>query len=265
MKKFRVRSPRNVIKEIKELEKMGFNGILIIDDNFNALPERSLKITELIRKEKIKMDFGFQARAYPNDRFWNKLSKTGFNQCFIGIEHIKPEIVKFFNKYHNPSEWSDIVKKTLSIMQKNNICVGGSIILGAPMEERQDAEDLIDFCYESGVDVITSNKLEYVYGSDLWFDAVNKKLFDKSALHVQGSKVHPKEYLDEMCEYAWKLSLRNINRILFKIIKNKRDKLTPILSAIRWSMTNPKEFFSDAYDAYGYGKRREVKKDDNLN
>ncbi|ODS42294.1 MAG: hypothetical protein MSIBF_02890 [Candidatus Altiarchaeales archaeon IMC4] len=260
MKSFRYRSAKNVFKEIKKLENEGFNGIWIIDDNFNALPNRVIELCDMIKKEKIRMDFGFQGRFIDTPKMWNKLARSGFCQMFGGIEHIKPEIVGYFNKYYNPNKWKDNVEIAVKQITDSNISLGGSIILGSPQESRDDASELINWCYDIGVDVINTNELELVYGSQLWFDAVINGFFPKERLHVRITELQEKEYLDEMFRLAWELSIKNWGKILKKIIRTKNDKFTPIITAIRWKENEPDYFFNKGHDGYGYGKRSEIGK-----
>jgi len=256
MKNFRVRSPKKVVEEIKQIENEGFNGVLIVDDNFTAIPKRAIKIAQLIKKEKIKMDFGFQGRCIPSRKLWRELSSAGFNMTFVGIEHIKPELVKYFNKYPNPSKWKEVVRKSVEIMNENNVLIGGSIILGAPAEKREDAEECIDYLYKIGVDVVNTNELEYVYGAKLWFDGMRNGIIPKGRLHIRVSEIFEKEYLEDLYTHAWNKAIGNKESMMIKAITSKNDKWTCLNTGLNWlKYTND---IKAAHDGYGYGKRSEV-------
>ena len=262
--KFRYRTPEDVVEEIKQLYDQGYDGIIFNDDNFTAIPERAMRIAELIKKEKLKMDFAFQGMAIPDDEFWRTMSSANFCVVCTGIEHIKPEIVRYFNKHPHPEEWKDRVAKTLRLINKYNIFACGSFILGAPMETRQDAKDLIDFLDEQKVDLKNGNELLFAYGTQLWKDAVKEGLFPSNVLHTKSSEVFPekKEYLSEIFDLAWRKSAFRLPRALRKMaICHKNDKLTPISSLLKWVMKANKDFFTDG-PAQGYGRKKESRLQD---
>lgn len=262
--KFRYRTPEDIVGEIKQLYDQGYDGIIFNDDNFTTIPERAMRIAELIKKEKLKMDFAFQGMPIQDEEFWRTMSSANFCVVCTGIEHIKPEIIRYFNKYPHPEEWKDRIAKTLRMINKYDILTCGSFILGAPMETRQDAKDLIDFLDEHKVDLKNGNELLFAYGTQLWKDAVKEGLFPPDVLHIKSSEVFPekKEYLREMFDLAWRKTTSGFPRVLKKIATcNKNDKITPIFSLFKWVLQAKKSFFTDG-PAQGYGRKKESRLED---
>jgi radical SAM superfamily enzyme YgiQ (UPF0313 family) len=256
---FRYRSPDNVLDELEMLQREGHKGILFVDDNFTAMPERASAIATGIAEHNIKMDHLIQSRCIPAKGFWENLINAGFNVVSLGVEHVKPAIVEYFGKHPKPGGWCDIVEASVRTMNEAGVIACVSLILGAPMESRQDAEAAVEFCRRIGADVISTNELEYVYGSQLWSDAVEAGLFPKERLYMRATDVNPekREYIKELNRKAWRMTAMNLPKIAAKILKVKRDKRTPLTSLLGWLLGRPKSLFSDGYKEYAYGRRGE--------
>ncbi len=257
--KFRKRRPENVVKEIKQLYEQGYDCIIFTDDNFSTIPKRAMKIARLVKENNIEMDFVFQGRVNTDEDFWKTMSSAGFNIVCIGIEHIKPEIIKYFNKYHDPSKWREKVAETFELINKHNVLAVGSFILGAPMETREDAFELINFLDEQNVDFKSGNELLYSYGTKLWNDAVKQGLFSPNIMHMPVSRIYPekKEYLNEVFDIVWKKNIKGVPRILKKLFfGTKKDKITPILSMSKLFLKKWKNMFFNP-PVRGYGRKEE--------
>jgi len=234
---YRERSPESVVAELLHLQEKGYNGVIFNDDNFFANPKRSMKIADLIIKANIKMDFAMQGSPVASDDLWSRLHEANFSIVCLGVEHNKPEIIKYLNKTPHPEKWAEKIIKTAEIVNKYNFLTCGSFILGAPQETKEDAQDLIRFLIENGFDLKNGNELLFSYGTQLWDDAVHQGLFSRNRLHVRASEVMPEkaEYLEEIFELAWRESVKRIPAIFKKLIfSRKADKKTPLKSFVRW-------------------------------
>jgi len=235
--KYRERSPQSVVQELKGLYEKGYNGAIFNDDNFLVNANRAIQIAGLIVKEGIKMDFAMQGSPVPSEELWASLHEANFVITCMGVEHHRPEIIKYFNKPAPPERWEERIVRTMEILNKYSFLTCGSFILGAPEERREDALDLIRLLTRNGFDLKNSNELLFSYGTQLWHDAVQKGLFSQDRLHVRASQLMPekKEYLEEMFGLAWRESVKRIPHIIKKLLSsNKRDKKTPVTSLIRW-------------------------------
>jgi anaerobic magnesium-protoporphyrin IX monomethyl ester cyclase len=235
--KYRERSPESVVMELQHLYESGYNGVIFNDDNFLANPKRTMKIADLIIKEKIKMDFAIQGSPIPSDELWSRLHEAYFSIVCMGVEHIKPEIIKYLNKTPKPYKWEERVGRTIEIVNKYDFLTCGSFILGAPQETRSDALNLIQFLINNEFDLKNGNELLFSYGTKLWNDAVHQGLFSGNRLYVRVSEIMPekREYLEEMFALAWRESIKKIPNIVKKLMVSKKmDKITPFMSFIRW-------------------------------
>ena len=235
--RYRERSPESVVAELLHLQEKEYNGVIFNDDNFLANPKRSMKIAELIIKAKIRMDFAIQGSPVPSDDLWSRLHEANFSIVCIGVEHIKPEIIRYLNKSPHPEKWEQRIVRTAEIVNKYGFLTCGSFILGAPQEGKEDAHNLVRFLIENGFDLKNGNELLFSYGTQLWDDAVQKGLFSKDRLHVRASEVMPEkaEYLEAMFALAWRESVKRIPTIFKKLVfSRKADKKAPLKSFIRW-------------------------------
>jgi radical SAM superfamily enzyme YgiQ (UPF0313 family) len=101
--KYRERSPQSVVQELKELYEKGYNGAIFNDDNFLVNSTRAIQIAELIIKEGIKMDFANRSPV-PSEGCGPSLHEANFIITCMGVEHHKPEIIKYFNKSAYPED-----------------------------------------------------------------------------------------------------------------------------------------------------------------
>jgi anaerobic magnesium-protoporphyrin IX monomethyl ester cyclase len=258
-KVFRWRSPDNILDELEMLDREGHRGILFVDDNFTAMPDRASDIAGRISQRDIRMDCLIQSRCISPGGFWDNLVDAGFNVVSLGVEHIKPDIVEYFGKHSKPGEWCDVVEASVRSMNQAGAISSVSLILGAPMEARRDAEAAVEFCRRIGADVIATNELEFVCGSRLWSDAVEAGLFPKDRLYMRATDIRPEKrgYITELNRRAWRMTAMNLPRIARKILKVKRDKKTPLASIAGWLLWRPKSLFREGYREYAYGRRGE--------
>jgi radical SAM superfamily enzyme YgiQ (UPF0313 family) len=166
---FRSRSPKNILQELKELDRMGFESVWIADDNFTNNPQNVIKLARLIKKEKLKFHFFGEARVdAASEALYKSMRSMGIVGLGYGVESLNPEVVKWYNKTRYPEKWPTYVKRTLELCDKHGIIFLGSLIFGAPMETKEDMEHSIDFLEKNGADFMNGNILMYLVGSAIW-------------------------------------------------------------------------------------------------
>lgn len=144
-KKFRPRSPANVLTEIELLVgRYGVKQIEVLDDNFTLDMGRAEKIFDEVLKRKIKVLFNFQngVRADRlNLRLVKKMKKAGTYKATIGVESGDPRVQKIIKK-------SLDLKKVIyasKILRKEGILVFCSFMIGLPGETAESLQRTIDF------------------------------------------------------------------------------------------------------------------------
>lgn len=171
---FRVRSPKNIVQELKEIDSMGFDSVWLADNDFISDPTNVIKISRLIKKEKLKFNFFGSARVgIPSKTLYKSMKNMGVGSLSYGVESLNPTILRWYNKTKFPEKWSNHLRKTLNLCHENGIIFIGNLIFGAPMETIQDMEYSIEFLDKYKADRLQGNILLYLIGSPIWRWAVN--------------------------------------------------------------------------------------------
>lgn len=131
-KRFRTRSPENVIEELKQAKKRyGVNRFEILDDTFTQDIKRAKKICELIIKEKINMTWVCQngIRADRVDKeLLNLMKDAGCTDIWLGIESLDKEIFDRIKK----GEGIEDILNAVRMAQDTGIEVSAFFIIGLP-------------------------------------------------------------------------------------------------------------------------------------
>jgi magnesium-protoporphyrin IX monomethyl ester (oxidative) cyclase len=202
-RKYRTRSPENVILEIKELyEKYRIQHINFEDDNISLNPERFEKILDMI----ISLDFNI-TWSTPNGIRADTLSKnlikkmalSGCKRVFVapesGVQRVVDTII---GKKQDLSKVKDVVK-TLVLY---GITVDASFVIGHLGETKQDILNTIMYAKElkqlgvvdMGIHIATP-----YYGTDLYNQALRYNLFRKG---LSSDQLYTTEAVIETTEWA---------------------------------------------------------------
>ncbi len=148
-KKFRARSPANVLTEIELLAgRYGVKQIEILDDNFTLDIKRAEKIFDGVLKRKIKVLFNFQ-NGIRADRLTpqlvKKMKKAGVYKATIGVESGDPRILRIIKKSLDLGK----VLKASKMLRKEGILVFCSFMIGLPGENAKSMQKTIDFAIKA--------------------------------------------------------------------------------------------------------------------
>ncbi|HEC80296.1 MAG: hypothetical protein DRH51_06030 [Candidatus Coatesbacteria bacterium] len=144
-KRFRARSPENVLDEITILyNEYGIREFEVFDDVFNCHRERAKKILRMFVES--GMDATLQ---FPNglrgdlvdDELIYWLKRAGAFRLSIAVETASPRLQKYIKKYIKLDKIKPVVKK----LTKAGINVHGLFMLGFPTETRQELHQTIKF------------------------------------------------------------------------------------------------------------------------
>ena len=141
-KKFRARSPENVVEEMEECVNMGVHEILIYDDTFNIDKRRVFDICNLIKESNLDIYFDIRARI---DRI-NKgmliaLKEAGCVRIHYGIESANQRILDILRKDITVEQAEKVVKMTKDV----GIETLAYFMIGNPTETRDEILNTIKF------------------------------------------------------------------------------------------------------------------------
>jgi len=152
-KKFRARSPENVLAEIKFLyNKYKVREIHFFDAVFNYDTERAKEICHLIINSGLKLSLAFPhgIRAdIMTDELIDLLKRAGTYKLVYGIETASSRLQKEIKKNLDVKQVKDIIKKTADA----GIIVGGYFMLGFPTESYEEIQETINFAVGSDLDL----------------------------------------------------------------------------------------------------------------
>lgn len=228
--KFRMRSPENVVAEIKLLvKKFGVREIHIADDNLTLNKKHAEEICDGIISE--NLDISWQCsngvRVDQLDiNLLEKMKKAGCYSVGLGVESGNQDILNSVKKRLDLS----VVERVLLDLKKVGIRSYGFFILGLPGETHQTIRETIDFAKKNPFDRAWFNILTPYPGSEIFDDWVNSHSFmdidwdshDCSTGVMETVELSSKELENYQKKAAWEFYLRP--RILLDLITHMSFK-----------------------------------------
>jgi len=143
---YRVRSPENVVEELKYLKKIhGLKSFLFFDDVIGLRKGRFEKISELMIKEKLNLKWVACTRAnLVNEQQLRLMKKAGCEEIAIGIESGDPNVLRDTTK----GVTLDDIRNAAKLFKKVGILFYGLAIIGLPGETKQSINNTIKFIKE---------------------------------------------------------------------------------------------------------------------
>lgn len=171
LRKWRPRSPENVVEELESMYAEGYESCVFVDDNFTHNPQRALRITELIRQRHIKMKFYCEGRVdSASADLMKAMKKAGFNVIYFGAESASQPTLEYYNKHITPEKTRNAIKNA----KQAGMLVVTSYIVGAPVESREDIQRTIDFIQDTRPHAVQINILDCLVGTGIWDDLVRE-------------------------------------------------------------------------------------------
>jgi len=205
--KFREKSAKRVIDEIKYMLNLGFKEIYIADDCFNSNLPRAKEICDLIIKEKLKFTWSTETGIRVDrvdEEFFEKIRKAGCYRVYFGIESGNQEIL---NKNRKGTTLAQI-KNAVKLAKKAKLEVIGFFMIGLLGESIQSMKDTISFAKKLDLDFAMMSFTTPIPGSDLYrqLDEQNlilTKEWSKYNLYIDPEKIytHPDLKWDEIKKY----------------------------------------------------------------
>lgn len=147
-KKFRLRSPKKVIEEIKQLkEKYNIQAFYFQDDTFTAIKKWVHEFCTLLKKENLNLIWGCNTRADTVDFETLKLMRSaGLVKIKVGIESISPRIR---NGIYKKNVSNKQIKDVIRWCKKLKIQTTGFFMFGAPTETKKEMWRTLRFAASS--------------------------------------------------------------------------------------------------------------------
>lgn len=189
-RKFRTRSPENIIEEIKTWkEKFNIKEFQIWDDNFTLNKKRAHIFCDLLKEEKIILPWwcpnGLRTETL-DEPLIKKMKEIGLYAIALGIESGSEKIQKDMKKNLNFEK----VREVIELGNKYKIRMQGFFILGYPTETREDILKTINFSRKLPLRRASFLLFQPLVGSEIYESLQNQgKLKNINMSKIEFSKV----------------------------------------------------------------------------
>jgi len=178
-KKFRARTPENILEEIKQLkQKFNIKEFQFWDDNFTLDKERANKFCDLLIKENLDLIWwcpnGVRVETLDRELLL-KMKKSGCYAMAFGIESGSEKIQKDMKKNLDLKK----VKEIITFAHKIGIRTQGFFIIGYPTETKEDIEKTIKFAKSLPLDRASISLFQPLFGSEIYEDLVKQGKIEK--------------------------------------------------------------------------------------
>ena len=170
-KKIRFRDLFFIEKEILELKRRFGKDIYIYvdDDTFNLNEERSIEISDIFAKHKLK--WGAMCRIdTTSKKGWKKLYDNGLRHVNIGIESASQQLLNTINKKLNIEKAEEKIK----FLNKIGMHIHLTFMFGIPGETKKDIEMTKNFFDRVNVASKQQSKCIPLPGTT-WWESLNKE------------------------------------------------------------------------------------------
>jgi len=184
-RKFRCRSPENIIKEVELLKERGVKDFDFIDDNFTFIPERVEKFCDLMIEKKLNKTISWRCSNgirvdKINPPLLKKMKEAGCYIVSLGIESGNEQILKNMRKNINLEQ----VRKAVKWCREAGIETRGLFMFGNLGEDEKTMQDTINFAKLLDLDTATFHITIPFPNTDYW------KIIKKEG------EIYPKSYRD---------------------------------------------------------------------
>jgi anaerobic magnesium-protoporphyrin IX monomethyl ester cyclase len=162
---YRERSALNVVKEMREIEQLGYECVFFTDDCFTQNPRRVEQICDVLIHEKLDLEWMCLSRADRLDEETAmKMAKAGCVQVFFGIESGDTRMLKVMNKRIVPHD----VERAIKSARSAGIATGGFFILGYPGESNTSLLETLRFSSSLPLDYLSYSFPYPIVGTGLY-------------------------------------------------------------------------------------------------
>ncbi len=131
------RSPKNVVKEIKELQKMGAKEFYFTDLTFNLDKGRVLALCDEIKKERLNINYGTMCTPRLMDReLLERMRESGCRRIQYGIETFDEATLKMLGGKKETQVFSKI-KEVLNLTSSVGIHMRNFFMIGYPTDNKE--------------------------------------------------------------------------------------------------------------------------------
>lgn len=166
-RKFRPRSPENVVAEIEHWREQGWNNFQFQDDNFTCDANRAKRICDLIVSKNLAIEWSLPngVRADKLDlELLEKMRESGCFRIALGVESANNNVLRKIKKGIKIER----IEKTVKMMKQVGMEVVGFFIVGHPTETYERFMESVEFARRMPFDQVSFWNMIPYPGTELW-------------------------------------------------------------------------------------------------
>ncbi|MHA2280465.1 MAG: B12-binding domain-containing radical SAM protein [Promethearchaeota archaeon] len=242
--KWRPRSPENIVQELSFIEDQGYQNLLWVDDNFTISKKRLLKLSRLLKEEKLDFNWMAEGRVTQSSiELVNAMKQMGCKILSFGVESGSQRILDWYKKNISLTQIHDAIKNANKV---GIDMILANFIVGSPIETREEIIKTLDYSLELDIDFPQFHVLGIIPGNWIWEQMVKEIKINPDDCWEVGTAVLPiplGEIMERIRETYSKFMKRPkfISRQISKTLKSRyRQKavLQNIKNIKHWDLWN---------------------------
>ncbi len=170
----RLRSPRNIVDEIKILKELGVHNIHMYADLFTVNRDQVMGICDLLLTENVKIKWTCNSRVdYVDREMLRMMARAGNYLISWGIESANEQILKRAKKGTTAAR----ARESLTAAREAGIKNWGYFIIGLPGETEATIQETIDFAKSLPLDIALFHIAAPYPGTPFFFDVMDNDWF----------------------------------------------------------------------------------------
>ncbi len=171
LRRWRARSPENVVEELSTLQSEGYEVCVFVDDTFTISAKRVEKICDLIQASGIKMRMYCEGRV-DLAPYWllKRMKDAGFDVIYFGVESASKRVLDYYQKTISAEQSARAIENA----KKAGMIAIASFIVGAPIESSEDLRQTLDLIQKTRPHGVQLNILDCLLGTPIWDDLVEE-------------------------------------------------------------------------------------------
>lgn len=222
--KYIFRPVDEVIRDIKEIKRLGFKRFYLIDDNIVSNPKYLRELCEKIKPLKMKWASQCAIHLAKNAELLRIVRDSGCDLMSFGVESIRQEAIDSLDK-----PWLKAAEheKNMKILSASGIVVSTEMIVGTDSDTEESIRETYEFIYRNRVPIPRFYILTPIPGTDLHnqFKKEGRMLTDDLNLFDGTRCVHIPKKIDpeKLTEMYWWLNNKvfSLKSIFHRVLFNK--------------------------------------------
>ena len=188
-KKFRFRSPKNVVDEMEIIANKYKDPVIhIFDDTFNLSRRRVINICNEIIERGVKIKWTTRARVHPFDEEMAYLmAKSGLKRAHFGVESGSEKSLKMIKKGINIKQITD----AFNICKKYKIESLAYFIIGFDWETEKEIQETVNFTRKINPDFVMAFMLHPLAKTTVYQEIIDKGIYSGDLWQEQAKNPVP--------------------------------------------------------------------------